>query len=132
MSTHLQPTEQWKGSLSNPSTPQSGSAEAVFIELQQVIGRKWHLVIVYNLLNHGPSGFNDLKSSVDGISGKVLSDALSDLTDLGLINRTVVSTKPFRVQYDLTPAGRSLEPLLAVMYEWGEQHVAEGWNQSMN
>lgn len=43
-----------------------------------LIGKKWHPVIVHRLLEHGPSGFNELKADVDGISSKVLSESLED------------------------------------------------------
>lgn len=88
-----------------------------------IIGKKWHPVIVDRLLNNGPLGFNDLKEEVDGISSKVLSDSLSDLEEIGLVDREIVSEKPFRVAYSLTAQGESLEPLIAEMRAWGQDHL---------
>ncbi|MUW13370.1 transcriptional regulator [Halorubrum sp. CBA1125] len=88
-----------------------------------LIGKKWHPVIIHRLLEHGPSGFNDLKTAVDGISSKVLSDSLDDLAENDLVEREVVSEKPFRVQYSLTPHGQSLEPVIDAMRDWGMQHL---------
>lgn len=88
-----------------------------------LIGRKWHPVIVHRLLKEGPLGFNDLKTAVDGISSKVLSDSLEDLEEKGLLEREIVSEKPFRVQYSLTERGRSLEPVIVAMREWGRTHL---------
>jgi DNA-binding HxlR family transcriptional regulator len=88
-----------------------------------VLGKKWHPVIVHRLLEE-PRGFNDLKRAVDGISSKVLSDSLENLEGYGLLERTVVSEKPFRVEYALTERGASLEPIVESMYEWGETHLA--------
>jgi DNA-binding HxlR family transcriptional regulator len=88
-----------------------------------LIGKKWHPVIIHRLLQNGPSGFNDLKSDVDGISSKVLSDSLEDLQDNSLIDRTVLSEQPFRVQYSLTGRGESLEPVIEAMAEWGQTHL---------
>ena len=90
-----------------------------------VIGKKWHPVLVHRLLEHGPSGFNELKESVDGISSKVLSDSLEDLQENGLVVRDVISEQPFRVQYSLTERGSSLEPVIEAMAEWGQTHLTE-------
>ncbi|MFD1647747.1 winged helix-turn-helix transcriptional regulator [Haloarchaeobius litoreus] len=90
-----------------------------------LIGRKWHPVIVHRLLEHGPSGFNELKTNVDGISSKVLSDSLENLEEKGLVDRDIVSEKPFRVQYSLTEHGESLEPVIVSMRDWGLEHLTE-------
>jgi DNA-binding HxlR family transcriptional regulator len=94
-----------------------------------VIGKKWHPVIVHRLLENGPSGFNDLKTDVDGISSKVLSDSLEDLQEKELVDRDIISEQPFRVEYSLTDHGKSLESVIEEMAEWGEEHLtrpAEG------
>jgi DNA-binding HxlR family transcriptional regulator len=88
-----------------------------------LIGKKWHPVIVHRLLEAGPLGFNALQTEVDGISSKVLSDSLSDLEESGLIERAVVSEKPFRVEYSLTERGRDLRPVIEAMEEWGSEHL---------
>jgi DNA-binding HxlR family transcriptional regulator len=88
-----------------------------------VLGPKWHPVIIDRLLAEGPSGFNELKTAVDGISSKVLSDSLDRLEDHGLVDRTVLSDKPVRVEYSLTERGRSLEPVIESMREWGQTHL---------
>lgn len=88
-----------------------------------LIGKKWHPVIVHRLLENGPLGFNALKTEVDGISSKVLSDSLEDLEEKTLVDRTIVSEKPFRVEYSLTARGASLEPVISAMAEWGQQHL---------
>ena len=88
-----------------------------------LIGKKWHPVIVHRLIESGPLGFNALKGEVDGISSKVLSDSLEDLEEKTLVNRTIVSEKPFRVEYSLTDRGESLKPVIQAMDEWGRQHL---------
>ena len=88
-----------------------------------LIGKKWHPVIVHRLLEEGPSGFNELKENVDGISSKVLSDSLEDLQENGLVDREVINEQPFRVQYSLTGRGASLEPVIVSMAEWGKDHL---------
>jgi DNA-binding HxlR family transcriptional regulator len=88
-----------------------------------IVGKKWHPVIVDRLLADRPLGFNALKDAVDGISSKVLSDSLEDLEERGIVTRTVVSEKPFRVQYGLTPRGEDLAPVIDSMGEWGSEHL---------
>ncbi|MFA1609650.1 winged helix-turn-helix transcriptional regulator [Halobellus rubicundus] len=90
-----------------------------------LIGKKWHPVIIHRLLEHGPSGFNELKDDVDGISSKVLSESLEDLGEKQLVRRTVVSEKPYRVEYSLTTHGESLEPVIYAMRDWGLEHLTE-------
>lgn len=90
-----------------------------------LIGKKWHPVLVHRLLENGPSGFNELKANVGGISSKVLSDSLEDLQEKGLVTREVISDQPFRVQYSLTDHGESLETVIEAMHDWGETHLAE-------
>jgi len=90
-----------------------------------LICKKWHPVIVHRLLEHGPSGFNELKADVDGISSKVLSSSLDDLEEKQLVDREIISEKPVRVQYSLTDHGRSLEPVIFAMRDWGLEHLTE-------
>ena len=89
-----------------------------------LIGKKWHPVIIHRLLEHGGLGFNDLKDEVDGVSSKVLSDALEDLERKQLVSREVISDKPFWVEYSLTELGASLEPVITEMRNWGRDNLA--------
>ena len=90
-----------------------------------LIGKKWHPVIVHRLLEHGPSGFNELQENVDGISSKVLSDSLEDLEENRLVEREIISEKPFRVHYSLTRYGESLRPVIDAMRDWGMEYLTE-------
>jgi DNA-binding HxlR family transcriptional regulator len=90
-----------------------------------LIGKKWHPVILHRLLENGPLGFNALKGEVDGISSKVLSDSLDDLEEKTLVDRTIVSEKPFRVEYSLTDRGASLEEVIYAMRDWGQEHLVQ-------
>lgn len=90
-----------------------------------IIGKKWHPVIVHRLLALGPLGFNALEAEIDAISSTVLSNSLEDLEENGLVNRTIVSEKPFRVEYSLTGQGASLEPVIEAMGAWGEGYLRQ-------
>ncbi|PSQ45155.1 transcriptional regulator [Halobacteriales archaeon SW_7_68_16] len=97
-----------------------------------LIGRKWHPVIVHRLLDAGPLGFNALEEEVNGISSKVLSDSLDDLEKTGLVDREIVSEKPFRVEYSLTDRGEDLEGVIEAMAEWGQTHLMPAEDESMS
>lgn len=90
-----------------------------------LIGKKWHPVIVHRLLEHSPLGFNALKAEIEAISSTVLSNSLEDLEENGLVNRAIVSEKPFRVEYSLTEQGASLEPVIDAMDAWGEGYLQD-------
>ena len=87
-----------------------------------LLGKKWHPVIVHRLLDE-PRGFSELKDEIGEISDTVLSDGLADLEEKGLVDRTVVSEKPFRVEYSLTEQGASLRPVVRAMDEWGTSYL---------
>lgn len=98
------------------------SAELAVSTIER-ISRKWNPVIVQHLLDSGPSGFNEIQAQVEGISAKVLTDSLADLVEHELVERTVVSEAPLRVEYELTDHGRDLRSVIAVLAAWGERHL---------
>ena len=87
----------------------------------QLIGSKWKLLILRNLMMR-PWRFNEMLRSIPGLSQKVLTDNLRALEADGLITRTVYPEVPPRVEYSLTPLGRSLQPIMDAMRVWGEQY----------
>lgn len=95
----------------------------------QLIGNKWKLLIIRNLLER-PWRFNELQRSLEGISQKVLTDSLRSLAADGLVSRTVYPEVPPRVEYALTDLGRSLKPVLDAMRDWGEQYRASHAEES--
>ena len=84
----------------------------------QLIGNKWKLLIIRNLLVR-PWRFNELQKNLDGISQKVLTDSLRSLEQDGLVTRTVYAEVPPRVEYALSDLGLSLKPILDAMQIWG-------------
>ncbi len=86
-----------------------------------LIGNKWKLLIIRNLLDR-PWRFNELHKSLDGISQKVLTDSLRQMEADGLITRTVYAEVPPRVEYALSELGETLRPVLDAMKAWGENY----------
>ena len=89
----------------------------------QVIGSKWKLLIMRNLLVR-PWRFNELRKSLDGISQKVLTDSLRSMESDGIIIRTVYPEVPPRVEYSLSPLGETMRPILDAMQAWGNAFKA--------
>lgn len=87
----------------------------------QLIGSKWKLLIIRNLL-HRPYRFNELKRSLEGISHKVLAESLRSMESDGLITRTIYDTRPPMVEYSLSELGMTLKPVLSLMEEWGKSY----------
>lgn len=87
----------------------------------QLIGSKWKLLILRNLLQR-PWRFNELKRSLDGISQKVLTDSLRSMEEDGLITRTVYPEVPPHVEYALSETGESMKPILMAMQSWGTNY----------
>lgn len=77
----------------------------------QLIGNKWKLLIIRNLLQR-PWRFNELQKNLDGISQKVLTDNLRSLEVDGIITRTIYPQVPPKVEYALSELGESLRPIL--------------------
>lgn len=90
----------------------------------QMIGSKWKLLILRNLLNR-PWRFNELKKDLDGISQKVLTDSLRSMEKDGLITRTVYPEVPPHVEYALSDLGESMRPIIKAMERWGMDYKAQ-------
>ncbi len=69
--------------------------------------------------------FRDLRATVDGISSKVLTETLRDLERDGLVTRHMYAEMPPRVEYELTPLGRTLHAPIHALGLWAEEHMAE-------
>ncbi len=88
----------------------------------QIIGSKWKLLILRNLMFDGKQRFKDFMKTIPVISKKVLTDNLRSLENDGLIEREVFAEVPPRVEYYLSPLGNSLKSILDAMFEWGTDY----------
>ncbi|MFF9803189.1 winged helix-turn-helix transcriptional regulator [Streptomyces rochei] len=86
------------------------------------IANKWTAMVVI-ALSGGRMRFRDLRTTVDGISAKVLTDTLRDLERDGLVTRHVYAEVPPRVEYELTALGRTLHMPLEALGRWAEEHI---------
>jgi DNA-binding HxlR family transcriptional regulator/DNA-binding NarL/FixJ family response regulator len=89
-----------------------------------LLGKKWHSQIIWHLLTTDGLSFSELEEVLDGISSKVLSDALAELRERGVINRTELGHRPLRVRYTLTERGAQLGTIIESLASWGERYLA--------
>ena len=90
----------------------------------QLIGSKWKLLILRNLLAR-PWRFNELRKNLEGISQKVLTDSLRSMENDGIVTRTVYPEVPPRVEYSLSELGESMRPIIKAMEPWGMDYKAK-------
>lgn len=88
------------------------------------IGEKWSVLIII-MLAAGPHRFSELKRAIGGISQRMLTLSLRGLERDGLVKRTVFPVVPPRVEYELTPVGRSLHVPVSALGDWARNHLAE-------
>jgi DNA-binding HxlR family transcriptional regulator len=95
--------------------PIVGTIKAIVTESRLLIVRQ---------LFFGPKRFNELLRA-SGVNSKTLSLTLKFLEEQGIVRREVLSTRPFTVQYSLTPSGLDLKPTLAELGNWGNKWLPE-------
>ena len=91
----------------------------------RVIAGKWKPLILYFLAQGGTTRYGELRRAVRDVSDKMLIQQLKELEADGLVKRTDHKEVPPRVDYSLSPLGRSLAEALVPLCSWGTEHMAE-------
>lgn len=114
-----------KGNKINPVRKSliSNGAKCPIRKTAEIIGKKWTILIVYNLLS-GEKRFKDLEGSLSKICPKMLSERLKELEKLKLIERKIYPKRSLRIIYRLTPKGRSLYKIVGAIEKWGKKWSA--------
>lgn len=86
-------------------------------------GNKWALLVILVIDENGTIRYNELGRKIPDISTRVLSNTLRTLEADGLVNRTYYQEVPPRVEYSLTPTGRSLVPIIMKLTEWAQANM---------
>ena len=88
-----------------------------------IIGGKWKSLILWQL-SFKTLRFSQLQRRLSKVTQKMLTQQLRELEKDGLIHRKVYAEVPPRVEYSLTELGRSVVPILQLMYQWGNDYLA--------
>ena len=99
----------------------SKSGCAVEVTLS-VMGGTWKPIILFHLL-HGKKRFSELSRTIGGVTQRMLTLQLRELEEAGIVLRTVHAEVPPRVDYELTELGRSLQPVLIALRNWGVEYA---------
>ncbi|MEJ5081854.1 MULTISPECIES: winged helix-turn-helix transcriptional regulator [unclassified Ochrobactrum] len=87
-----------------------------------LIDGKWKSVVLFHLLD-GTLRFNELRRQIPGVTQRMLTNQLRELEEDGLIDRKVYAQVPPKVEYSLSPLGRSIEPILLALKDWGDTNI---------
>ena len=88
-----------------------------------IIGERWTILILRDLVVGGPRKFQDFERSLAGISPNTLSARLKRLEDAGVVERRFYEQHPPRAEYVLTEKGKDLRPVLRALFDWGQHHT---------
>ena len=88
----------------------------------ELIGRRWSGAIL-NAMLPGSQCFNELLATVPGLSDRLLTERLRELEAEGLVRRSVIPGPPVRVSYEMTEAGKDLEPVIRALGKWADRWV---------
>lgn len=89
-----------------------------------IIGERWTILLLRDLLLQGPRRFQDFEDSLVGIGPNTLSARLKRLEEHGIVERRFYEQHPPRAEYLLTDKGRQLGPVLKALLDWGRKHTA--------
>jgi DNA-binding HxlR family transcriptional regulator len=91
-----------------------------------IVGDRWTLLIVRDLLREGPSKYVELAQSLAGIAPNVLSDRLKLLESHGIVEREFYEEHPPRAKYRLTKQGLDLDLVIEALLQWGGKYLYDG------
>jgi DNA-binding HxlR family transcriptional regulator len=93
-------------------------------EVLQRVGDKWSVQVI-DLLGQGTMRFTELHRMIDGITSRMLTVTLRGLERDGIVTRTIHPVIPPRVEYALTPMGRTLLDTIGQLVAWAQTHLPE-------
>lgn len=111
-----------KKALSDP--PSCSSSVMALQDALELLGGKWKLLILHYLIvrDNENNTFKKIEKDINGISAKVLTQELKTLEANQLVSREVLETKPITVKYAITTYGKSIQPIITTLVDWGQNH----------
>lgn len=103
------------------ATKTPGESTGCIKAAAEILGAKWTPQLLYALC-HKSRRFSELQKQLEGLNPRTLSARLEELVHCGILTKTSYAEVPPRIEYDLTPKGRDLIPILEQMVEWSKKH----------
>jgi DNA-binding HxlR family transcriptional regulator len=88
----------------------------------QILGKRWTGLIIRCLMN-GPMRFKDISELIPNMSDRMLAERFRELEAAGIVVRNVYPETPVRIEYELTPKGRALGPVMDALQAWADEWV---------
>ncbi|HTU85900.1 MAG TPA: helix-turn-helix domain-containing protein [Solirubrobacteraceae bacterium] len=104
--------------------PRSAGCCPLYHEAVELVGRRWTGAILRVLMD-GALRFSEIAQAVPELSDRLLSERMKELERRGIVERTVISGPPLRVEYSLSQMGRELEPALCELQRWANRWLGE-------
>lgn len=111
-----------KSNSTNIENEETLEIDCPFMLTLRFIGKRWKPAVLWKI-NDGHIRFKDLKKELTGISDKMLSETVSELTRDGILQKQIFEEVPLRVEYSMTEFGKTLLPVLSKMNEWGNKNL---------
>ena len=99
-------------------------AECPSRQVLDALSDKW-VTLILTALADAPRRYSELARAIAGVSQKMLTQTLRMLERDGLVTRTITASVPVRVDYQLTPLGQTLLPVVRAIKDWSETHISE-------
>jgi len=93
-----------------------------FMAVLRYVGKRWKPAVLWKI-NEGNIRFNQLKEVLPYISDKMLANSIKELELDGIIKKNIFREVPLRIEYELTPFGHSILPILEEMNQWGTRKI---------
>ena len=112
-----------KKTKADASCPAGYRSTCPIANVLDIVGDKWTLLVVRDLLILGKRRYGEFQSSPEAIPTNILADRLKRLEAAGLIKKELYQDNPPRAEYFLTRKGADLGPVLKAMGQWGQRHI---------
>ncbi|HUN91631.1 MAG TPA: helix-turn-helix domain-containing protein [Burkholderiaceae bacterium] len=117
------PLSQSAGADAEAAVAPAPEGGCPMVQLLETLAGKWTFRVLYRLIvEDQPQRFGELHRSIERITQKELTKYLRDFEALGLVRRTVYAEVPPRVEYCITPYGRTLRAPLDALVQWSREH----------
>ena len=112
-----------KKAKADSSCPEGYRSTCPIANVLDIVGDKWTLLVVRDLLILGKHRYGEFQNSPEAIPTNILAERLRRLEAAGLVKKELYQDNPPRAEYFLTRKGADLGPVLKAMGQWGQRHI---------